>query len=148
MEEEDTWGLGIQNGGCDAQYEEVQDIFFEQAAGEIPVFGGVLVLGFDLLGEFVDLSFLLLPTLAGISTGSRSHSRLDRRRNYPRRSKTCARSHCSGGEATYLLGTADPKLLHEESIRDDVDQSDILLHPYPRLDCVPHMAFLLHKRTE
>jgi hypothetical protein len=51
VEDKNSLGVGNEERGCDAEYEEIQGVFFESAIGEIPVFGGVLVLGFDLLGE-------------------------------------------------------------------------------------------------
>jgi hypothetical protein len=58
MEETDCWNIWGEEGGCDAEYTEVSGIFFESAVREIPVSSGVLVLGFDLLGELCMPSFL------------------------------------------------------------------------------------------
>jgi hypothetical protein len=89
-----------------------------------------------------------LLTALGISIRSRRHSSLDHRRHHLRRSKTCTRSHRRGGEAPHILGTAHPTILHEEPARDDLDQSNILFHPHPRLDRFSRLAFLLHEYME
>lgn len=51
MEDEDGWCVGDQERSHYAKYEEIQRILPQLSAREISVFGGVLVLGFDILGE-------------------------------------------------------------------------------------------------
>jgi hypothetical protein len=91
-----------------------------------------------------------LPPLnrLGISTWSSSDSSLYRRRHCSRRTKPCLGSHICGGEAGHILGIGYPAFLHAESVRDDLDQSNILLHSHPRLDCFPGLALLLYKYSE
>jgi len=140
--------VGNEERGCDAEYEEIQRVFFESAIGEIPVFGGVLVLGFDLLGQLCKPASSDSLTAKGISTRPRSNSSLDRRRHHPCRPKPRPKSHRYGGEATYILGAGYSTVLHAESVRNDLDQSNLLLYPYSRLDRVPGLALLLYKYAE
>lgn len=77
MEDKNTWGLGSEERGHNSQYAKVQGIFFEPVTGEISLFGGVLVLGFDLLGEWCGSLLWHVLTPKGIPIRPRSHSRLD-----------------------------------------------------------------------
>jgi hypothetical protein len=108
----------------------------------------VLVLGFDLLGQLCKPALWDSLTAKGISTRPRSNSSVDRRRHHPCRPKPRPKSHCYGGEATYILGAGYSTVLHAESVRNDLDQSNLLLYPYSRLDRVLGLALLLYKYAE
>lgn len=52
MEDENAWCVGIEERGYDAEHQKIQRIFSQSTAGKISIFGGMLVLGFDILGMF------------------------------------------------------------------------------------------------
>lgn len=78
--------------------------------------------------------------ILGVPTRTRLHSRHSRRRNRPCRPQTCPTINSARTIFTHLLGGTNSAILPATSLRHDMDQQDILLHPHSRHNPVPRLA--------
>lgn len=94
------------------------------------------------------MQLLTCANKSGISTRSSVHSCVDCRRYRICSTKTRPRSYRRRRTMAHILGTSHSAFLHEQQAPDDMDQPDICVYTHPRLDCISHLAVLLHKYTE
>lgn len=107
-----------------------------------------MVLGPHLLGEFVSEwphcqeTYLIID--AGLPARSSFHRSNDRRRDCPRRKKTCPTSHRAREEIAHFLGVANSALLYGLSESDALHQLAIFIHSHPGHYRILGLALLLH----
>jgi hypothetical protein len=132
------------------QHQHLSEPFALQAAAQIPLPCGVLVLGYHIMGVCNHLDRYLETTLMGIidlSTRPVLHSDDSSTKNSSCRSHPCPTTHRDRKIVVHLSRTSYTAVFHEISYIDDMHQLVVFLHTHTWHDRIPGLAILYYHHT-
>lgn len=109
----------------------------QSVAPKVPFSGGMLVLGFGLLGTLV--AFTLFVVYCWVYSP---------RRDCRRREETCSTVDSGGGDHRFVLGSPNPVIFPWTCQHHELNHLDLLFHPYSRYNSFSRLDLLLHHHTE